>query len=227
MAAQKTKAEMQQEFEERRQALEAELKAQRELAEQYRRELDADRDPDDDADDIMSGAELLYDPYDSKNPFKVIGHIEPNDEYPEGAVVGWKSPTYRARRQWRGWTPFRYGDQYTGKNGEKLSDYIPDPPPMLEGTGELDNYVRRGDVVLARLDKRIWESRQAKRILDSQRNMGQAGSRARTVIRDGVEVVGRGVSKSQRPRGGFRPEPESAPLAPGAHRSNYPTTQED
>jgi hypothetical protein len=222
----KTKAELETEFATRRQALEEELNAQRELIEQYRQELAASRDSDDDGPDIEREAELLYDPYDSKNPFKVIGNIEPNDEYPDGAVVAWKSPAYRARRQWRGWKPFAYGDQYTGKHGDKLSSYIPDPPPMLQGTAELDNYVRRGDVVLARLDKRIWESRQAKRILDSERRRGQSGSRARTVIRDGVELVGEGISQSHRPRGGFRPESENAPQVPGAARSVHPTTRQ-
>jgi hypothetical protein len=202
--------------------LREELKAQSALADHYRAELEADREDSEELFD-ESEAQLLYDPYDSKNPFKVIGGIEPNQEYPEGAVVAWKSPTYRERRQWRGWVPFTYGDPYTGKNGELLTNYIPDPPPMMENTG-LDDYVRRGDVVLARLDKQIWESRQAKRILESDKNLGRAGSRAKTVLNEGVEIVGRGVSKSQRPRDGFRPEQESAPLAPGGYRSTHPTS---
>lgn len=222
--ANETKAQQKERFEARLKQMEEELKAQRELADQYRQELEADRDDPNDELFDESEVELLYDPFDSKNPFKVIGEIEPCEEYPEGAVVAWKSPAYRERRQWRGWTPFQYGDQYTGKNGEKLTAYIPDPPPRVDNE-KLDSYVRRGDVVLARLDKRIWTSRQAKRILESNRNLGKAGSRAKTVLSDGVEIVGRGVSKSQRPRGGFRPEQESAPLAPGAHRSSHPTSR--
>jgi hypothetical protein len=218
-----TKAQMEQRFKDRMQAIEEELAEQRKLTAQYRNELEAGRE---DADDELfdeSEATLLYDPFDSKNPFKVIGEIEPDDEYPNGAVVAWKSPAYRARRQWRGWTPFTYGDRYTGKNGEGLTKYIPDPPPLIDSDG-LDSYVRRGDVLLARLDKRIWESRQTRRIMESNRNRGKAGSRAKTVLGDGVEIVGQGISKSQRPRGGFRPEQESAPLAPGAHRLAHPTS---
>jgi hypothetical protein len=221
-----TKAQIEERYQARLAQIEEELAAQRELAQHYREELEADRsDPDEELFD-ESEAKMLYDPYDSKNPFKVIGHIQPNDEYPEGAIVAWKSPSYRARRQWRGWTPFTYGDRYTGKNGEDLTNYIPDPPPSIDHEG-LDNYVRRGDVVLARLDRRIFESRQQKRIMESNRNQGKAGSRAKTVLGDGVEIVGQGVSKSPRPRGGFRPEQESAPLAPGAHRSTHPTTNSE
>lgn len=221
---QPTKAELQEKFDARLKAMEEELAAQRELTAHYRAELEAGRDGSDD-DELFdeNQAQLLYDPYDSKNPFKVIGEIAKCDEYPDGAIVAWKSPTYRARRQWRGWVPFEYGDEFTGKNGELLTQYIPDPPPRIDNDG-LDNFIRRGDVILARLDKRIWESRQAKRVMESQRNMGKAGSRAKTVLGDGVEIVGRGVSKSERPRGGFRPEQESAPLAPGAYRSTHPTS---
>ena len=222
-AKQPTKAEMQTAFEARMKQMEEELATQRELAAHYRTELEAGRDGTEDDLFDEDQAQLLYDPFDSKNPFKVVGEIEPCEEYPEGAIVGWKSPAYRARRQWRGWTPFEYGDEYAGKDGANLHKYIPDPPPRLDNT-DLDNFVRRGDVILSRLDKRIWESRQAKRIMESQQNMGKAGSRANTVLGEGVEIVGQGVSKSQRPRGGFRPEQESAPLAPGAHRSAHPTS---
>lgn len=219
-----TKAEMQASYEARLKQLEEELQAQKELREHYQTELEAGRDgSEDDTLFDESQAQLLYDPFDSKNPFKVIGEIPADDQYPSGAVIRWCSPEYRAKRTWRGWIPFEYGDDYTGKDGEHLANYIPDPPPRMDNKN-LDNYVRRGDVVLARLDKRIWESRQAKRLMDSQRNQGKAGSRAKTVLGDGVEIVGRGVSRSERPRGGFRPEQESAPLAPGAHRSTHPTS---
>lgn len=219
-----TKAQMEEQFKARLAQLEEELKAQRELAQHYRDELQAGPDASDDEPLFdESQAQLLYDPYDSKNPFKIIGEIASDDDYPNGAVLRWCSPAYRAKRTWRGWTPFEYGDKYTGKDGELLSQYIPDPPPRMDNEG-LDNYVRRGDVILSRLDKRIWESRQAKRMMDSQRNQGRAGSRAKTVLGDGVEIVGQGLRRSERPRGGFRPEQESAPQAPGAHRSTHPTS---
>ncbi len=222
-AKQPTKAELQEKFDARMKQMEEELATQRELTAHYRSELEAGRDdPDEDLFD-ESQAQVLYDPYDSKNPFKIVGEIPKCDEYPEGAIVSWKSPAYRARRQWRGWIPFEYGDEFTGKSGEKLEQFIPDPPPRMDNA-TLDNFVRRGDVILARLDKRIYESRQAKRIMESQRNTGKAGSRAKTVLGDGVEIVGHGLKPSERPRGGFRPEQESAPLAPGAHRSAHPTS---
>jgi hypothetical protein len=190
--------------------IESELDAQRKLTDHYREELAAQREAAGD-DGFIDAVEpnILYDPYTAKNPFKVIGEIVPDDEYPEGAIVAWKSPAYRERRQWRGWKPFSYGDRYTGKTGEMLSQYIPDPPPMLAASGQLDNYVRRGDVVLSRLDKRIFQSRQEQRLLDSRERQGMAGSSRKTVLGDGIELVGTGVQRSKRPRGGFRPAPES------------------
>ena len=196
------------EFEARLKQLEEELKLQRELTEQYREQLSA-RDDDEDDIDELEKVVLLNDPYQSQNPFKIHGEIEACDEYPSGAVLRWISPTYRERRTWRGWVPMQYGDEYTGENGELLNRYIPDPPPIL--ANQPDSYVRRGDVILGRIDKRIWESRQAQRLLESRKRMGKATSKARTVLGDGIELFGPGATPSRRPRGGFRPEQERAP----------------
>jgi len=190
-------------FDARLAQIEEELDAQRKLTDHYRQELAAAREDDDTVDSVEPN--VLYDPYTAKNPFKVIGEIAKDDEYPFGAIVAWKSPAYRERRQWRGWKPFAYGDKYTGKTGELLSNYIPDPPPMLAASGLVNNYVSRGDVVLSRLDKRIFESRQEKRLLDSNARMGIAGSSKKTVLGDGIELVGKGVQIVNRPRGGHRP----------------------
>ena len=195
-------------FETRMQQLTEELALQRELTEHYRAEIEAQEA---DGTRPVNSAEptLLYDPFNSKNPFKIIGEIEPDKDYPEGAIVAWKSPVYRERRQWRGWKPFTYGDEYAGKKGEFLNKYIPDPPPMLAASASLDNYVRRGDVVLSRLDKRIWMTRQEQRLLKSRERQGLHGGDQVTVLGDGIEITGEGTKQSRRPRGGFRPEPES------------------
>ena len=201
-----------------------ELAEYRALVEQYRQEVEAmkaDRYDDSDADDDFGPVRLHEDPFDNHNAFRIHGEIDPCEEYPNGAVVQWKNPVYRARRQWRGWVPFEWGDEYTGKNGELLTKYIPDPPMALQGPDRVDNYVRRGDVVLARLDKNIFLARQEKRVLESQQRMGLAGSARKTVLSDGVEIVGPGMSDSRRPSGGFRPQQESMPQAPDAVRRTY------
>lgn len=170
------------------------------------------------------GVILAEDPFDNHNAFKIHGEIEPCDEYPNGAVIQWKNPMYRERRTWRGWEPFEWGDEYTGQNGELLSKYIPDPPQALRGPDRIDNYVRRGDVVLARLDKNIFLARQEKRFRDSQARSGKATSDKRTVLADGVEIYGPGATDSRRPSGGFRPEreqvnrPKATVLADGNER---------
>lgn len=179
------------------------------LVKEYREELERLRAAGT-AGPVVEEPELLEDPFDNHNAFKVHGEIEPCDEYPKGAVVQWKNPEYRARRTWRGWVPFEWGDEYTGKNGELLSKYIPDPPKALQGPDRVDNYVRRGDVVLARLDKETFLARQQKRIVDSRKKMGQSTDGRTTVLADGVEIFGPGASNSRRPAGGFRPEPENA-----------------
>lgn len=158
---------------------------------------------------VVEEPTLLEDPFDNHNAFKIHGEIEPCDEYPKGAVVQWKNPEYRARRTWRGWVPFEWGDEYTGKDGEHLHKYIPDPPKALAGPDRVDNHVRRGDVVLARLDKEIFLARQQNRIATSRKKMGQSTDGRTTVLADGVEIFGPGATDSRRPAGGFRPEPDN------------------
>lgn len=150
-------------------------------------------------------AEVLYDPYYSKNPYQIIGEIPPDAKYPAGQVLGWKNEKHREeRRGWRGWIPMEYGDEYTGEGGKLLAQYIVDPPPRLEGSSKMDNTVRRADVVLCRLDKAIFETRQKRRETLGNRNVSAAGSSGTKVLRDGVEVTGAGLQKQARPAGGFK-----------------------
>lgn len=204
--------------------LSKELNEYRKMVEEYRAEMDAlkaDRQADSDADEDFGPVLIHEDPFDNHNAFRIHGEIEPCAEYPDGAVIQWKNPEYRARRQWRGWIPFEWGDEYTGKNGELLTKYVPDPPRALQGPDKIDNYVRRGDVVLARLDKKLYKARQEKRVLESQKRMGLAGSARKTVLSDGVEIIGRGLTDSRRPSGGFRPQQESMSPAGDAVRRTY------
>jgi len=150
-------------------------------------------------------AEVLYDPFYSKNPYQIIGEIPPDDTYPEGQVLGWKNESHReSRRGWRGWLRMSYGDKYTGKEGDLLANYIVDPPPRLLGSSKMDNYVRRATDVLCRLDKRIFDSRQKQRTMSNRASVARAGSSTTQVLRDGIELTGAGLRKQDRPAGGFK-----------------------
>jgi len=161
--------------------------------------------------------ELLYDPYDSQRPYKIIGEIAPDNEYPEGQVLRWLSPRFREVRGMRGWVALQYGDTYTGKNGELLKKYIPDPPARMVGSDKLDSYVRRADLILGRLDKRIWQSRRLKAILESARRRGSLESDKPIKIRDGVWLTGEGLKKDENPKQGLRPRNKDA-KPDGVHR---------
>ena len=166
-------------------------------------------------------AEIERDPYYSKNPYMLIGEIPPDQAYPEGQVLGWKNEKHREqRRGWRGWNPMSYGDKYTGKDGSLLSTYVVDPPPRLEGSTKMDNWVRRADTVLCRLDKRIFEARQVRRETTSKRNTVVSGSGKTKVLRDGIELVGSGLRDQARPAGGYKRR--ETPLV-GEHHQNLLT----
>lgn len=96
--------------------------------------------------------ELLYDPFDSKNPHKIVKN-------PPGYKLGWKNPHYRENhRSWRGWVPVTF-DSDVGRN---LKSYLLDPPRKMAHV--TDNLVRRGDSILCTLPEKIWEARQQKRV---------------------------------------------------------------
>lgn len=165
--------------------------------------------------DAEMSVELLHDPYDVQNPLAIKQvevaqgifepvRIPPEEQFPEGQVLGWKSPRYRDRRGWRGWIEIKIGDKYAGKDGELLSNYLPDPPRRMEGESKMDTCVRRAGMVLARLDKRIWDARNQKREMRSNLQTGKINKDSPKFDRSGVELFGDGLTDQKRPRGGFK-----------------------
>jgi hypothetical protein len=145
-------------------------------------------------------AELIHDPYDSHNALSILKEIEPNVEFPAGQVLAWKSPYYRATRGWRGWIPLQWGDEYTGENGEKLVDLIAEIPHRMAEQERQDSYVRRGDVILCRLDKNIFTARQQKRVDKSNSLRGKTGADMDVPNMPNAQIVGDGLTRSERGR---------------------------
>lgn len=155
---------------------------------------------------------LLYDPFDVQNAlaFKQVPVLDrhneftglyetvivpPDDEFPEGQVLGWKSPRFRADRGWQGWQPFLYGDAYTGENGELLTNYLVDPPIKGEGEsdGDFDRHVRRKGMVLCRLDKRFADARDAKASLKGTQQVSPHTSGQDVPLAQHVRLTGEGL----------------------------------
>lgn len=106
----------------------------------------------------MQEPRLLYDPFDSKNPHKIVRN-------PSGYVLGWKNPMYRENhRGWRGWVPVDYDSEV----GRDLKRYLLDPPRKM--AHQDDNLVRRGDAILCMLPIDMWEARQCDRVERASRN---------------------------------------------------------
>lgn len=161
--------------------------------------------------DVTPDLDLLYDPYDSQNPLHIAKNIEPNAKFPEGQKLSWKSEKIRQYKGWKGWIPVRWDDEY----GKNIGDYLSDAPMRMEGSENLDGYVRRGGLVLCRLDMRIWKSRNAKRELKDAQQRGKGQDVMRNLFgRHGVNITGEGVSDDDRPR-----HVGSAPASENARRS--------
>jgi len=107
--------------------------------------------------------DIVRDPFDQHDPFVIHGSIPPDDEFPEGQALSWKSESYRSGGRWRGWKPMTWDDPYR----DHLKDCIADPPKYMESGMKVDNYIRRADLILCRIDKRIFDLRQKKRVQKS------------------------------------------------------------
>lgn len=149
--------------------------------------------------DTTPAVDLLYDPYDSHNPLHIAKEIEPDEKFPEGQKLGWKSERIRQHKGWKGWIPIRWDDQY----GQNLGDYLSDAPMRMEGSENLDGYVRRGGLILCRLDMRIWNSRNAKRELKDRQQRGHdlVPTNQPLYGRPGVHITGDGMKADEHPRG--------------------------
>lgn len=170
-------------------------------------------------DEINRAMEVLYDPYDVQDPFAILREIPPDETDPDGQVLQWKSPRYRVRRGWRGWIPIQWDDQYG--TDEILSKYLNEPPARMVGPDKVDSLVRRGDLVLSRLNKRIWQSRQLKRELLSAQQRGAFENNQEKIIRDGLRIVGKGLQRDEDTRQGAGESYQEFDLRTGAgtHRT--------
>jgi hypothetical protein len=146
---------------------------------------------------------VVHDPYDTQNPFAIIGRLPPDDESESGWVLGWKSPRLRqgSAMGWKGWIPVEYGDRFAGPNGELLKPYLPDAPMRMQGPDHVDNYVRRADLILARIQADLFDTRQMKSAMESQQMVADLkqdeGRQVDTV--EGVTSLGSGRKKDPRP----------------------------
>jgi len=138
---------------------------------------------------------VLFDPYDIQNPFKIDGTIPPDNEYPEGQVLRWLSPKYRDRRGKRGWVFMTWDDAYA----TEALKCVKEPPERMVGPAGLDNNIRRADLVLGRLDARVFESRRMKPVLESMRRRGNYDESTITTLRKGVSIVGEGSKRDENP----------------------------
>jgi hypothetical protein len=134
--------------------------------------------------------DIIRDPYDQHDPYFIKAFIPPDDDFPKGQALSWKNEAYRSGGRWRGWTLMTYDDPYY----KFLEDCIPDPPKKIEGSTKMDNYIRRQDLILCRLDKRLFDARQYKRIKKSD-EARRISSREVVETPTGISVWGPGCEK--------------------------------
>lgn len=142
---------------------------------------------EEDADDIYGEPELVNDPFDVQNPHAILSH-------PPGFVLRWINPEYRKRRGWQGWVRIEWDDEV----GRNLDQYLNEVPDRMDGA--IDNFVRRGDVILCRLPEAYFRQREAQRnkIVDRYRVVAKGdlkpdklGARKKDEVVNGKRLGGR------------------------------------
>ena len=179
-------------------------------------------------DEINRAMEVLYDPYDVQDPFSIKKELAPDVTDPDGQVLQWKSPRYRERRTWMGWIPVQWGDKYG--NDEVLEEHLTALPIRMKGPDQIDSYVRRGDMVLARLNKRIWQSRQLKRELLQAQQQGFYENGQEQIVREGLRIVGKGLQRddAKKPKTSERyQEFDNDSALDGVHRTGLMEERKD
>jgi len=146
--------------------------------------------------EVEREVETLVDPYAEDAPLRIDGGIPADPNFPEGQVLKWLNAEARERQgRWRGWRVMQWGDQYTGKPEDgKLREYgMPDPPAMMVSGTKMDSAVRRGDLVLGRLDAKIYKARCALSIQRANANRAAASQFTTTIHHPGAALVGAGL----------------------------------
>jgi len=151
---------------------------------------------------------VIRDPYSVVKPFRIAGRLPADDESKSGWVLGWKSERLRNNSGigWRGWIPLEYGDRFTGENGEKLKDCIPDPPRRMQGPDHIDNLVRRADTILCRIQADYFDDRQAKSAEESRSMVAELTTPENQEILPGVTTIGGGRKADKNPTFGGQTE---------------------
>lgn len=147
-----------------------------------------DRLASDATDDEVARAEILRDPYDTRNALKILAD-------PPGKKLRWISIQYREMRNMKGWTPVRYDDPI----GREIHRYIGEPPSRMLGSSEMDAVVRRGDVVLAWIDAGIWKARQLKREAEANRKISAHTTRVQRPIGQFGATTDAGLQRDDNP----------------------------
>lgn len=180
--------------EELKQALEEENKTLRQMIDDLRTELREGRQ-ESDREKIERELQLLEDPYANQRALKIAGHVPPDSEFPEGQVLRWLNPRLREGAM-KGWVFVTKDDKYI----EQIRALIGSDAPHRYDNEDIDNYVRRKDVILGRLDKRIWDSRRKRTALESMRRRGVFESEKIEQLGPGVTISGKGLKRDSTPK---------------------------
>jgi hypothetical protein len=176
------------------------VEAQEEAGEPVERESDVFIDPFEDHDALVFKCDI----------------IKPDSNFEFGRKLKWINPKLRNEIGMRGWEPVKLGDSFlmaevknleTGKVTEEagagLINYLNAIPSRMEGSSRLDDYIRRGDVLLCWIDMKIYIARMRRRdedALNKRLMLSDEGDQYDVKGRKGAHIIGPGLTRGGDPR---------------------------
>lgn len=204
---------------------EAEREDFKDLVNDLRMRVEAQEDT---GEPVERESDVFVDPYEDHNALdfklsrdetgrlKVHDTIAPDSNFEFGRKLKWINTKLRDEIGMRGWEPVKFGDSFllgevknfeTGKvkevAGAKLGEYLNATPSRMEGSSRMDDYIRRGDLVLCWLDMKYYIARMRRRDEDALKKRLQLQNNPDEFNikgRKGAHMIGPGLTRDEDPR---------------------------
>ena len=125
--------------------------------------------------------------------------VPPDETYKMGRKLGWKGMRLRNEIGMQGWVVAKLTDPFLcaedGTPGGKLEDFLYAAPPRMEGSDNVDEHIRRGDVLLCWIDMKVWLARRRNREDKAMQRRSELHENDDKFIRRGVGLIGPGLQK--------------------------------
>jgi len=149
-------------------------------------------------------ASVKKDPFAPQAPYQVVGRMPGDEESPEGYVLGWKCERLRnsgVTGGWKGWEVLTWDHPAM----KEIHKFIPSAPMRMQGSENIDNVVRRVDLILCRIKAAWFDARQEESAELSRQRVADLDVPEGQELMPNVKTIGGGRQADKNPTFGGKP----------------------